>query len=40
MSLVVDRIPTTRRGQVLTLAGAALGWIALYSLNPDPPMGS
>lgn len=33
MALVVDRLPTTRRGQVLTLVGAAVAWIGLYVLN-------
>ncbi len=33
MSLVVDRIPATRRGQVLVLVGAALAWVGLYVLN-------
>lgn len=33
MSLVIDHVPTTRRGQVLTLVGAAFGWVALYVLN-------
>jgi uncharacterized membrane protein YraQ (UPF0718 family) len=33
MSQVIDRIPTTRSGQALTLAGAATAWIGLYLLN-------
>jgi uncharacterized protein len=33
MSQVIDRIPTTRRGQVLTLVGAAAAWVGLYVLN-------
>jgi uncharacterized membrane protein YraQ (UPF0718 family) len=33
MNQVVDRIPTTRRGQVVTLVVAAAAWIGLYLLN-------
>lgn len=33
MSQVIDRIPTTHRGQVLTLVVAALAWVGLYVLN-------
>lgn len=33
MSRVIDRIPTTRRGQAFTLVGAAAAWIGLYALN-------
>ena len=33
MSQVMDRLPTTRRGQILTLGGAAVAWVALYLLN-------
>ena len=33
MAQVIDRIPTTRRGQVITLVGAAFAWVGLYVLN-------
>ena len=33
MSQVVEHIPSTRGGQVLTLVGAAAAWIGLYELN-------
>jgi uncharacterized membrane protein YraQ (UPF0718 family) len=33
MAQVIDRIPTTRRGQVLTLIGAGVAWVGLYVLN-------
>jgi uncharacterized membrane protein YraQ (UPF0718 family) len=30
---VTERIPTTRRGQLVTLAGAAAAWVAVYWVN-------
>ena len=33
MSQVIEHIPTTRRGQVLTLVGTAAAWVGLYALN-------
>jgi len=33
VSQVVEHIPSTRGGQVLTLVGAAAAWIGLYELN-------
>ena len=33
MGQVLDRVPSTRRGQVVTLTGAAIAWIGLYWLN-------
>lgn len=33
MAQVIDRIPTTRRGQVLTLVAAGVAWVGLYVLN-------
>ncbi|MDO8309696.1 MAG: permease [Actinomycetota bacterium] len=33
MSLLVDHVPTTRRGQVWGLVGAAMAWVGLYLLN-------
>ncbi|HEY5841271.1 MAG TPA: permease, partial [Mycobacterium sp.] len=30
---VAERIPTTHRGQVITLAGAAAAWVAVYWVN-------
>jgi uncharacterized membrane protein YraQ (UPF0718 family) len=33
VSQAVDHIPTTRRGQLATLLGAAVAWVGLYALN-------
>ncbi len=33
MTAMTEHLPTSRRAQALVLAGAAVGWVALYQLN-------